>query len=120
MKDLLPAARPGFCASLSEALLARFAGRDDIAWGTRYGFPTLYAGGKRFAYVCAKGIVVRLPEAEAYAAARRSRVAIIDPVGGPRDSTWVLLAGDDASALAMDTELLERSIAYVGDPRRRW
>lgn len=119
MKDILPAARPEFCAAVVEELVAFFAGRDDIAWGRRFGFPAFFVRGRRFAYVCARGVVAQLAEPEARSRATQAEISIVAPIGGPRGSTWVLIARDRPEDYPRrDAELLEAAIAYVGDRRR--
>ena len=119
MKEILPASRPEFCAAVVEELVSHFAGRDDIAWGRRFGFPAFFVRGRRFAYVCARGVVAQLPEADARQRATQPDISTMVPVGGPRGSTWVLIARERAEDYPRrDAELLEASIAHVGERRR--
>lgn len=86
----------------------------DVTASQMFGFPAYKASGKSFAFVSAKGLVIKLPEARVSALVGEGKpFSKYEPKPGMVWKQWVSIGGLKANQYAEHEKLMRESMDYV-------
>ena len=90
-----------------------FSKNDDVRLGQMFGYPAYYVGRSMFACLYEGMVGLKLPEASANEARKKSEITYFQPYGKPKMREWIQFNFESEGELDRQKDILDAAIAYA-------